>query len=328
MFSRRHLLSTAAFGALSGCVLPPRVPMSSVRPLLIAHRGASGPLPEHTLAAYRLGASQGADAIEPDLVMSKDGVLMARHDHYIGVSTNVSTLYPERRRTGVGVDTPEWFTEDFSSEELAQLRARQPWPKRDQSHNDQYAIASFDEVLQLRATLESELGRAIYVYPELKLPSYFAHLGLDPVPAYVDAWKARSSSVRSRILTQCFEADTLRRLREALGPKAKLTQLLPALKGDQVVEITIDEIARYANAIGAHKLALIDVNGGSTGLLEAAHARGLKVHVYTFRDDAMPAHYSTPETELQAFLALGVDGLFCDFPATARRVIDGMLGAR
>lgn len=283
-------------------------------------------LPEHTLAAYRLAAIQGADVIEPDLVMSQDGALMARHDHYIGVSTNVSLVFPARRRTGVGVGTQEWFTEDFSFDEFAQLRARQPWPKRDQSHNDQYAIPTFDEVLDLRATLETELGRPLYVYPELKLPSYFSQLGLDPVPAFVAAWKARSPAARARILTQCFEPDTVRRLRAELGPKAKLTQLLPALRGDQPVEVTLDEIAQYANAIGPHKTALIDANGQSTGLLEAAHARGLKVHSYTFRDDALPSHYSSAEVELKAFLALGVDGLFSDFPATARRAIDSSAG--
>ncbi len=269
-----------------------------------------------------MGAMQGADVIEPDLVMSRDGVLMVRHDHFIGASTNVSTVFPERRREGTGVEIQDWFSEDFSRIEFAQLRARQPWPGRDQTHNDQYGIATFDEVLDLRDTLEAELARPLYVYPELKLPSYFANRGLDPVPAYIAVWRARSAQTQARILTQCFEPETLRRMRAAMGPKAHLTQLLPALQADHAIDVSLDEIARYANAIGPHKLALLDANGRSTGLLEAAHARGLKVHPYTFRDDVLPAHYHNAEAELRAFLDLGVDGLFCDFPATARRVMD------
>lgn len=323
MFSRRRLLSMASVGALSGCAVPRRKTMFSSRPLLIAHRGASGQLPEHTLEAYRLGALQGADAIEPDLVMSGDGVLVARHDHFMGTSTNVSVLFPERRRRGIGIDGEDWFSEDFSRAEFAQLRARQPWAQRDQRHNDRYRIATLDDVLDLRASLEAELDRPLYLYPEIKLPSYFAALGLDPVPVFVAAWRTRSAAERARILTQCFEPETVKRLRAELGPEAHITQLLPAKAGEQELDVSIEEIASFANAIGPHKSALIDATGRSTGLLESAHRLGLKVHTYTFRDDLLPAHYGNAAAELQAFLALGVDGLFSDFPDTAKRVIDG-----
>jgi len=319
MISRRDLLVTASLGTLSACALAPGESMRSHRPLIIAHRGASGILPEHTLEAYRLGAEQGADAIEPDLVMSADGVLMARHDHYIGVSTDAASKFPGRRRTGAGVGTPEWFSEDFTRAEFAELRARQPWPKRDASFNDQFLIPSFADVLDLRRVLERELARPLFVYPEIKLPSYFAQRGLDPVPAFVEAFRARSKAEQARIWIQCFERAPLERLRDLLGDKVKLTQLLPALEGDKPVEIPLREIARYAQAIGPNKLGVVDGQGHRTGLLEQARTLGLKVHCWTFRDDVLPASYKTPAAELKAFFALGVNAVFTDFPATAAR---------
>ena len=294
--------------------------MSNDQPWVIAHRGASGLLPEHTLEAYQLGAEQGADVIEPDLVMSRDGVLMVRHDHYLGASTDVAVKFPERQRAGVGIDTPDWFSEDFSALEFSQLRARQPWPQRSLLHNDRYPVATFAQVLELRAKMELTLARPLYVYPELKLPSYFAGIGLDPVPAFIAAYRACSAPTQARILIQCFEPQALQRLRRELGPSVKLTQLLPASDGKQEITLELTEIARYAQAIGPNKQALIDANGVSTGLLEQAHALGLAVYTWTFRDDVLPSHYTNIGDELRAYFALGVDGVFCDFPATAVRV--------
>ena len=294
--------------------------MSKAKPWVIAHRGASGLLPEHTLAAYQLGAEQGADVIEPDLVMSGDGALLVRHDHYLGTSTDVAMKFPQRQRAGVGVATPDWFSEDFSALEFSQLRARQPWPQRSALHNDRYAVPTFSQVLDLRAALESKLARPLYVYPELKLPSYFAGIGLDPVPAFIAAYRAQSAPTQARICIQCFEPAALQRLRSELGPRARLTQLLPATDGKKELELTLADIARYAQTISPNKLAVIDASGRSTGLLEHAHALGLAVHVWTFRDDVVPSHYRSATDELRAYFALGVDGVFSDFPETAVRV--------
>jgi glycerophosphoryl diester phosphodiesterase len=318
--TRRQLLITASLAALISCAPKQKAIMSSYRPWIIAHRGASGLLPEHTLEAYQLGAEQGADVIEPDLVMTKDGVLIARHDHYLGASTDVSIKFPERQRTGSGVTTPNWFSEDFSALEFATLRARQPMPQREAKHNDRFEVPTFAQILDLRAELELKLARPLYVYPELKLPSTFAALGLDPVPAFVAAYRARSSAEQARIWIQCFEPAALRRLRSALGPAARLTQLLPANDGKQATTITLAEISDYAQAIGPNKIDVIDASGRSTGLLEAAQALGLQVHPWTFRDDVLPSHYSSTSDELRAFFDLGVDGVFTDFPGTAMAV--------
>ncbi len=294
--------------------------MSKAEPWVIAHRGASGVMPEHTLAAYQLGAEQGADVIEPDLVMSQDGTLVVRHDHFLGASTDVAQKFPQRQRTGTGIATPDWFSEDFSALEFSQLRARQPWPQRSALHNDQHAVPTFAQVLELRASLESTLARPLYVYPELKLPSYFASIGLDPVPVFIAAYRACSAAAQARILIQCFEASALQRLRAELGPGAKLTQLLPASNGKHEIALELAEIARYAGAIGPNKTALLDANGRSTGLLEQAHELGLAVHAWTFRDDMLPSHYNSINDELGDYFRLGVDGVFSDFPATAVRV--------
>lgn len=290
------------------------------QPWVIAHRGASGLRPEHTLAAYQLGAEQGADVIEPDLVMSGDGTLIARHDHFLGASTDVAQKFPQAQRAGVGIATPDWFSEDFSALEFSQIRARQPWPQRSKVHDDRYTVPTFTQVLDLRAQLESQLARPLYVYPELKLPSYFASIALDPIPAFLAAYRARSALERERIWIQCFEPKALQRLRSELGPNVKLTQLLPASDGTQEIALPLTEIARYAQTISPNKLAVIDTGGRSTGLLEQAHALDLAVHVWTFRDDMLPNHYPSAADELRAFFSLGADGIFTDFPDTAVHV--------
>ena len=291
--------------------------MSKYQPWIIAHRGASGLLPEHTLAAYQLAAEQGADVIEPDLVMTQDGVLVVRHDNFLDDSTDVSVKFPERQRAGKGIATPDWFSEDFTAAEISELRARQHWPERPAAYNDRYSVPTFDQVLDLRAAMELRLNRPLYIYPEIKVPRYFTDIGLDPVPAFLTSYRARSASEQARVWIQCFEPETLLRLRGELGPSAKLTQLLPASDGKQEVKITLPEIARYAQAIGPNKLSVIDANGRSTGMLEQAHALNLLVHTWTFRDDVLPSHYSSIGDELRAYFALGVDGVFSDFPETA-----------
>lgn len=302
--------------------------MSRYRPWVIAHRGASGLLPEHTLAAYQLAAEQGADVIEPDLVMTRDGVLIVRHDNFLDDSTDVSVKFPERQRAGKGIATPDWFSEDFTAAEISELRARQPWPKRPAAYNDRYSVPTFAQVLDLRAALELRLNRPLYVYPEIKVPRYFTEIGLDPVSAFLASYRARSASEQARIWIQCFEPATLLRLRSELGKSAKLTQLLPASDGKQEAKLTLAEIARYAQAIGPNKLSVIDANGISTGMLEQAHALNLLVHPWTFRDDVLPSHYGSISEELRAYFELGVDGVFSDFPATAVEVRESLADTR
>ena len=171
------------------------LPLSAVRaadPLIIAHRGASGERPEHTLASYERAIDQGADYIEPDLVLTRDGVLVARHENEIGGTTDVADHpeFADRKTTKTidGIAMTGWFTEDFTLAELRTLRARERLPDLRPANvrfNDLYLIPTFEEILKLVRAKEAEQHRRIGLYPETKHPSYFAGIGLPPPHARV-----------------------------------------------------------------------------------------------------------------------------------------------
>lgn len=202
---------------------------ASSGPLIIAHRGASGYLPDHTLAAYRRAIDMGADFIEPDVVSSRDGVLVVRHEPMLSQTTNVAD-HPEfaaRRRTMLldGVAVNDWFAADFTLAELKTLRARQPMAWRDQSHNDLHDIASLQEVIDLAKAESAARGRIIGIAPETKHPTWHAALGLpleDRLVAALNAagWKDQSAPV----IIQSFETGNLRYLRGQTG--VRLLQLV------------------------------------------------------------------------------------------------------
>src|SRR5262245_17823262 len=150
------------------------------QPLIIGHRGASGHRPEHTLAGSRLAAEMGADFIEPDLVVTKDGVLIARHENEIGGTTDAADKFPDRKRTKTidGMPVTGWFSEDFTLAEIKTLRARERLPFRSHGWDGQFAIPTFDEVIALAQELGRELGRPVGIYPETKHPTYFRGIGL------------------------------------------------------------------------------------------------------------------------------------------------------
>lgn len=288
-------------------------------PIVIAHRGASGYRPEHTLEGYRLAVDMGADYIEPDLVITKDGHLVIRHDRYLGSSTNVSDKpeFAGRRVIKEGRDEPDWYIEDFTLEDVRTLRARQPFPGRTTDYDDLFAIPTFADVLGLAQQLRAETGRHVGVYPEAKHPAFFARIGLDYAPLILSALKTHGyTGADSPIYIQSFEAGLLRNLR-GLTP-VRLIQLLPATDG----ELGLEEIKAFADAIGPAKEMLVDKETrASSGLIETAHALGLEVHPYTFRDDAVSKEFISPQDEIAFFLALGIDGLFTDFPDTAVSVV-------
>ncbi len=222
--------------------IPAGAPASQVNrpraaPLVIAHRGASGYLPDHTIAAYRRAIDMGADFIEPDVVSTRDGVLVVRHEPMLSQTTNVADhpQFAARRRTMLldGVAVTDWFTTDFTLAELKTLRARQPMAWRDQSHNDRYAIPTLQEVIDLARTESAkrgrevgrEIGREIGVAPETKHPTWHAAQGLpleDALVAALDAagWKDRAAPV----IIQSFETGNLRYLRRRTG--VRLLQLV------------------------------------------------------------------------------------------------------
>lgn len=330
----------AFLAALWGCASVAE-PVS--RTIVIAHRGASGLRPEHTLEAYNLAIEQGADFIEPDLVMTKDGVLVARHENEISETTDVANRaeFAARRTTKTieGRAVTGWFTEDFTLAELKTLRARERLPQLrpgNTAYDGKFEVPTFAEVI----ALARRAGRGIY--PELKHPAYFASIGLAMEEALLAAlqdagWTGKDDPV----FVQCFEVGPLERLRPRTG--VRLVQLLSDEGGpadrpglsyrDMATPAGLAAIARYADAIGPAKALIIPrgPDGRSqqaTSLVADAHAAGLVVHPWTFRSENyfLPAELRRGEdprahgdaaAEYRRFHALGVDGLFSDFPADA-----------
>jgi glycerophosphoryl diester phosphodiesterase len=324
------------------------------QPLVIGHRGAPGYRPEHTLASYELAARMGADYIEPDLVTTKDGVLVARHEPEISGTTNVAD-HPEfasRRTTKLldGVPTTGWFTEDFTLAELKTLRAKERIPAirpANTQYDGQFEVPTFQEVLDLRARLSRELGREIGVYPETKHPTYFRNQGLPLEPRLIAALNRNGLNRRGApVFVQSFETGNLQQLNHLL--KVPLVQLLDA-KSKQPFDLVgtgdartyadlatpegLAEIATYADGVGPSKDYIVprDANGFSlppTSFVDDAHAAGLVVHPYTFRREntflpaelrssSDPAEPGDLAAEVRQFFDLGVDGLFTDNPDIA-----------
>lgn len=328
---------------------------------MIAHRGASGYRPEHTLEAYWLAIELGADFIEPDLVSTKDGVLVARHENEISGTTDVADrLEFAARRTTKTIDggaVEGWFTEDFTLAELKTLRARERLPQlRGTVHDGRYEIPTLDEIVALAKAESAARGREIGIYPETKHPTYFQSIGLgmeEPLVEALDAagWREASAPV----FIQSFETANLRRLREMTG--VRLILLIeaagrpydfvvsgdPRAYDDLLTPAGLAEVAAYAQGIGPHKDRVIPRDasgrlGAPTSLVADAHAAGLAVHPWTFRaenhflpaelragdpsDPAFPARHGDLVAEIAAFLAAGVDGVFADFPDVAVRARD------
>ena len=284
-------------------------------PIVIAHRGASAHRPEHTLPAYELAIELGADFIEPDVVATRDGHLVARHENEISGTTDVAERpeFADRRTVKEvdGVRKKGWFTEDLTLEELRTLRARERLPElRSTGFDGRFAIPTLDEVIALAARA------GVGVYPETKHPSYFAALGL----ALERPLLAALEGFRGTVYIQSFEAGNLRALRELTDHP--LVRLTVGAAPD------VAEIAAYAAAIGPHKDQVIPRAqdgrlGEPTSLVADAHAAGLLVHPWTFRPEpAFTPTGTSAHEELSYFLALGVDGLFADDPGAARRAID------
>lgn len=303
-----------------------RGPAAGARPLIIGHRGASGHRPEHTLASYRLAAEMGAHFIEPDLVSTKDGVLLARHENEIGGTTDVAQRFPDRKTTKTidGQPITGWFTEDFTLAEIKTLRAKERLAFRSHDYDGKFDVPTFDEVLLLAQQLGLELQRTIGVYPETKHPSYFRGIGL-PLEAKLLAslekagWNRRESPV----FIQSFETGNLRELRQKTSVRIVQLVTSPA----QVDAAGLKVIAAYADGIGAEKRLVVPVSPEGalqppTDLVARVHAAGLVVHVWTLRADKefLPAGYNgRPEAEFEQFATLGVDGVFTDFPDVAAR---------
>jgi glycerophosphoryl diester phosphodiesterase len=326
-----------------------RKPAASA-PLIIGHRGAAGYRPEHTLASYELAARMGADFIEPDLVSTKDHVLVGRHENEIGGTTDVAG-HPEfasRRATKFidGNTVTGWFTEDFTLADLKTLRAKERLPavrQENTMYDGRFEIPTFAEILALRERLSKELHRVVGVYPETKHPTYFRSIGLNlETPLVQQVRGAGLDQANAPIFIQSFELTNLVDLRQHFGVNARLIFLTsasgapydlastgdPTTYADLTTAAGLRSISGIVNGIGPDKNQIIlrNVDGTlaqPTTLVADAHAAGLKVHPYTFRAENTflpldyrvgtdPTAYGRAIDEQVRFLRTGIDGLFTD----------------
>ncbi|XVX21717.1 glycerophosphodiester phosphodiesterase [Actinomycetota bacterium] len=331
---------------------PKAGPRAMPHPLVIAHRGASGYRPEHTLAAYELAVAMGADYIEPDLVMTKDGVPVDRHEPEISGTTDVAD-HPEfaaRKTTKMldGVATTGWFTEDFTLAELKTLRAKERLPELRQQntvYDGRWEVPTYEEVLQLRAELSKKYKREIGIIPEIKHSTYFKDAGLPAERAVVDlTTEYKLNKKNAPMWIQSFELSNLIELREKLGYKANLVFLTtvkggpydleakgdPRTYADLTTPESLRELRQWIDGISPEKAALIPRTatgelGQPTPLIKDAHAAGLQVATWTFRAENSflppayrigtdPADYGRMMDEVRRYYDAGVDSVFCDNP--------------
>jgi glycerophosphoryl diester phosphodiesterase len=320
--------------------------LRSTPPIVIAHRGASGYRPEHTLAAYELAINLGADYIEPDLVSTKDGVLIARHENEISETTNIAshTKFASRKTSKVidGKSKIGWFTEDFTLAELKTLRAKERIPQlrpQNIAYDGMFEIPTLQEIIDLAQRKSYEIGRTVGIYPETKHPSYFKSIGLSLEEPLLETLQINGyHGANAPIFIQSFEVSNLQYL--STKTDLPLVQLINdsgkphdfVVSGDNrtyidlVTASGLEEIAKYAQAIGANKNLLIPRNSSGkllspTSLVSDAHAVNLLIHLWTFRNEDLflPLDFQgNPQGEYKLFSSLGIDGVFSDFPDMAR----------
>jgi glycerophosphoryl diester phosphodiesterase len=327
----------------------------TAKPIVFGHRGSAGYRPEHTLAAYELGARMGADYIEPDLVVTKDNVLVCRHEPNITDTTDVAdhAEFADRKTTKTvdGVVQTGWFTEDFTYAELKTLRAKERLPQvrqRNTLYDRRYHVPTFQQMIDLSKKLSKELHRQVGIVPETKHPTFFTTEGHDINKLLVKALnKNKLNTPTSKVVVQSFEIGNLKALNKAL--KVPLLQLIDSSGGpaDQTGKVTYDQmstaqglkdISAYADWVGPSKDRIVPLNadktsGTPTSFIRDAHAAGLLVGPFTFRnenqfmaaefrrgdpaDPNFPNLYGNAFGEYAQFFGLGVDGLFSDNPDTA-----------
>lgn len=288
--------------------------------IIIAHRGASALYPEHTLEGYQKAIELGADFIEPDLVISKDGVLFARHDIYLSTTTDVAEHpeFADRKSFISKLGRNDWLITDFTLAELKTLRAIQARDGRDKSHDGKYQIPTFAEIINLAKSHNQKTGENVGVYPETKQPEFYKDLGFDFATLLLDDLSAGGAAGGELpVFIQSFGIDILVEL-------APLTQIpLIYLLDNQSQSSAIAEIKQYAGiltGIGPAKTMLMADDGAASQLMLAAIELGLKTHPWTFRDDDVGEGFENADDEYLSYMRLGIDGLFTDFTDTGVRL--------
>lgn len=340
-------------------------PLPTDRPLVIAHRGASALRPEHTLAAYAKAIEDGADFIEPDLVATRDGALVARHENEIGGTTDVAA-HPEfaARKTSKTIDghaVTGWFTEDFTLAELKALRARERLPElRGTAFDGQFQIVTLDEIIDFTAAEAAARGRMIGLIPEIKHPTYFQQRGLAMERKVLDTLQAHAYTRTAPVVIQSFEVSNLKELHGLLGPERSNIALLQLIDqsdrqpgdvlaaggaqtyAEMITPAGLRAIAAYAQYLGPSVRAIVPVEDGRLGpptaLVRDAHAAGLRVAPWTLRPENFflpaslrqgdaPAARAIEGTleEMHRLLGAGVDAFFTDDPALGRQAVDRLM---
>lgn len=276
---------------------------------VIAHRGASGYLPEHTLEAYAFAYAQGADYIEPDLVLTKDKVFVCMHDIELEDTTDVEQAFPDRKRPD-----GHWYAGDLTLAEIKSLQAEERLPKRFPQGAPGFQVPTFEEMIQLIQGLNNTTGRNVGIYPELKQPSWHDTNNLPMEAAFLDVCTKYGYTGRdAKIFVQCFEPAPLMKMRKDL--KSELPQIMlissSALQAQMITDTGLTQIATFANGIGPD-LMLIEKD---PALIDRAHKLGLQVHPYTLRKDLYPPKYKSFEEAVTTYFdTYKVDALFTDFP--------------
>jgi glycerophosphoryl diester phosphodiesterase len=375
-----RLLAAVAVIAVLGPPAAAAAHSKQHRPLVIGHRGAAGYLPDHTLQGYQLAIDLGADYIEPDLVSTKDGVLIARHEPNISGTTDVASKFPLRKRMEMidGVVEEGYFVRDFTLKEIKTLRAVQPFAFRSQRFNGKFQIPTFDEILDLVARNERRLHKTIGVYPETKHPTYHKSHGLALEGKLIAALNRHHLNHRgAAVFIQSFEQSNLKKLNTMtplplvqlvdandVNPDGSLDYTAPfdrpydwTVSGNPTLlartfgffatNAGLAEIRTYADVISPWKRYIVssvpadlnhngvsdDENGDGivndepdrkalppTDLIQRAHAHGLKIHTWTFRDEQrylLSDYGDNPLEEYLQFYGLGIDGVFSDYTGTA-----------
>ncbi len=312
-------------------------PVFAMDKTVIAHRGASGYLPEHTIAAKVMAYGMGAHFIEQDLVLTRDGVPIVLHDIHLDTVTDVAERFPDRKR-----EDGRYYAIDLTLAEIKTLRVferfdrktgKPVFPERFGNSDARFTVPTFEEEIELVKGLNASTGRTVGIYPEIKAPAFHRAEGKDISRIVVDILKKHGlSSKADPVIVQCFNWNETQRIRNELGYEGRLVQLIAENKWNIAPGVDFDalrtakglaEIARVADGIGPWIPQLIPGRGADgklnvTTLVSDAHAAGLVVHPYTARSDKLPDWAKTMDDLLEGVLVTaGADGIFTDFPDTA-----------
>lgn len=312
-----------------------------MRPVVIAHRGASGHLPEHTLPAKALAYAMGADYLEQDIVATRDDRLIVSHDIHLDRVTDVAERFPGRTRAD-----GRYYARDFDLAEIESLKVHERtdekgapvYPGRFQSAGEPFRVHTFERELRLVADLSERGAHPVGVYPEIKDPAWHRKEGVDITRLVLDTLARFGYEDQSApVYLQCFDEHEVRRIRHELGCELKLIQLIgeddwtpePTDFGRMRTSRGLAKLADTVNGIGPwvdrlYKVRRVDGRPGDTGLVKRAHEEGLLVHPFTFRSDDLPRGFKDFDSLLTFMIdGLSIDGLFTDFPGVVVKFLKG-----